>query len=204
MMHKSGTSDKARSARLAPGSPRQPVNENTLAAEWGHVSESWVILRVKPRTEFETAEALSAQGRDALVPFERKYRRFGRHRARVLCCYPLFPCYVFAEWPENGHSASHSVIRSVLGVMTVDERPYRLSVAEIAWVRTLSDGQTEVAGLNIHHALRAGQWAQIAEGPMVGLAGYIDAIRGSRASVLMEMLGVWRSVEIPLDVLEVA
>lgn len=208
MVHKSGTSEAtlARAALRgsAPGSPRQPVQKNVSAADWGPMFQSWVVLRVKPQTEFETQRALEDEGFSALVPYERKYRRYGRRRRRVEFEYPLFPRYAFAGVHDTDDWRDLLVIETVSGVLGEPERPYQLSAPELDWLCRLSAGVASIDGMNLHHALRAGQWAQIAEGPMAGLAGYIDAIRGSRASVLMEMLGVWRAVEMPLDVLEVA
>lgn len=211
MMHKSGTSEATRSASKctctrAAGSHRQPASPRVKAAEWENVSQAtstWIVLSVRPLTEFETAERLRDDGFSALVPTERKYVRISRYsRRREPRDYPLFPRYLFAGILGNWREVLQDC--DVVGILGKPERPYQLSAAEIAWIHALADGQTEVTGMNLHNALRAGQWAQIAQGPLSGALGYIDRIRGQRASVLTEMLGVWRAIEMPLDALEVA
>jgi len=174
------------------------------AAEWENAPKNWVVLRVLPQTEFQTATALRASGFAALVPYERKFRRYGSRRRRVPRDYPLFPRYVFADMLSEAKLASLTGVSGVSGILTAGGRVYRLSGPEIGWIRSLAERCDQIEGINLHTALQRGQWARIAEGPLSGLLGYVDAIRGQRASMLLEMLGVWRSVDVPLADLEAA
>lgn len=169
----------------------------------------WYVAVVASQREIAARELLTDLGYEVMVPTEVKWRRKSRYsRQKVERVYPLLTRYVFIgcegqppwwhlrnlEFPHDGRK----VIQHVLGAG--------------GWPRPLPpDAVTALKGLdfaipscNPHKALRPGDMAQFAAGPLHGKVAKVRKIAAKRARVLIEAFNAMREIEVPLEILEAA
>lgn len=171
----------------------------------------WLVLRVAPQKEFDTARHIARMGHEALCPFESKWRRkntFSKHK--IERPYPLFTRYVFAgikTWPHD-FVEIRDTITFVQGVIGVNGEPAFLSEAERAWIAAMGEANGDLKAIqhtvSVHKAIKVGTSVRITDGAWTGHVGPLNCIIGREAHVAVEIFNAMRLVKIPLAKLEPA
>jgi transcriptional antiterminator RfaH len=160
----------------------------------------WLLLQSKPRAEALARLHLQRQGFEVFLP------RIERHlpgpqgmRTRIEA---LFPRYMFIR--GDTATAAWSAIRSTRGVSTLvrfGERLAEIPPAVMADLLRCHDATRDVI-VPTAAVLRRGQRVRVNDGPLTGLAGVFLAPCGvERVRVLLQMIGLERTVELPLAAL---
>ena len=170
---------------------------------------TWLVLRVAPQKEFDTARHIARMGHEALCPFETKWRRkntFSKHK--IERPYPLFTRYVFAgiqSWPHDFRDIADS-ITWIQGVIGFSGEPTTLSDLELEWIKAIGEANGDLKAIrhtvSVHKAIKVGTDVRITEGSFSGFTGPLSFIVGNEAQVAVEIFNSMRLVKIPLAKLE--
>jgi transcription antitermination factor NusG len=153
-------------------------------------------LRVRPRHEKSVALALERQGYEQLLPlYERRYRWVHANsrtvRVRRL---PLFPTYVFCRFdPER----SLPVVKTpgVRNIVSFARYPVPLAEDEIAAISRITDSGCTVAP---HPPLEIGSYVRIRQGPLSGLGGFLERVKG-RCHLVVGVSLLQRAVSVEIE-----
>lgn len=153
-------------------------------------------LRVKPRHEKCVALALERQGYEQFLPlYERRYRWVHANsktvRVRRL---PLFPTYVFCRFdPER----SLPIVKTpgVRNIVSFARNPVPLAEEEVAAVNRITGSGCVVAP---HPPLEVGSYVRIRQGPLSGLGGYLERVKG-RCHLVVGVSLLQRAVSVEIE-----
>jgi len=149
----------------------------------------WYVLLVKPRHEKSVAEALDGKGYEVFLPLFLARRRWLSTSRDVSL--PLFPHYVFCRMdPERRLPILE--IPSVRTVVSFGRAPIPVDESEMQSVRAMVG-----SGLPItpHHFLHAGARVRVTAGPLSGIEGILETVRGQDRLVVSVAL-LQRSVSV--------
>lgn len=171
---------------------------------------SWRVLIVTEEHELSVVRRLRANGVDCFLPLEWRHKRnYGRGDAWLRVQEPLFPGYVFARlepWQvkdlrRGARGQRHKApdkrfvglwrITSMLEGTIPDD-----AVAELRLIAA----QVELKSQRI----RPGDRVRITAGALKGQDVIVEMLRKTRASVILDMLGSRRVVDVDADQLETA
>jgi transcriptional antiterminator RfaH len=159
----------------------------------------WFAVFSKPRREAEAAEQLERQGFTAFLPRVRVRRRLrGQWREVVE---PMFPRYLFLRaTPGLDDLRPIRSTRGVVGLVRFGGEPRPVPealIAELQRVCTTADG-----ALDLPEPLVPGSRVRILAGPFAGYeAELLNQDGVHRARVLLELLGQFHAVQMPVDIL---
>lgn len=153
----------------------------------------WYVVRSKPGQTKRAVQELQNQGFEVFCPsITVEHIRAGK---RVTCVEPLFPGYLFIELSEL--TSNWRPIRSTRGVaqiLTFGERPAIVPDDVVESLRDQVRTYEELHKLEPQHPVR------IEEGPFSNLnAVFLEFDGEKRAFLLLEMLGRWQKLSLPLD-----
>jgi transcription antitermination factor NusG len=152
----------------------------------------WNVIAVRPRSEKSVAWALSLRGVEQYLPVYRgRYRSAGRFKDVDL---PLFPQYVFCKM----QTGSRAQVLSTPGVFRFLAFGSRLATVDSFEMENIRRAVTPEAELQPWPFLAAGDWVEIAEGPLSGLVGRLISTKGESRLILGISL-LQRSVAVTLD-----
>lgn len=151
----------------------------------------WYVLLVKPKHEKRVEEALSGKGYEVFLPLFLARRRWLSTSRDVSL--PLFPHYVFCRMnPERRLPILE--IPSVRTIVSFGRAPIPIEECEMQSVRAMVG-----SGLPItpHHFLHAGARVRVTAGPLTGVEGILETVRGQdRLVVSVALLQRSISVEV--------
>lgn len=184
---------------------------------------SWYALFLgDAQAEFAASNAIKRIGLESFVPCEFKWKlRNPRTKLKKRVKYPLCIRYGFvgfprgARWPDllTEHPYTRGqVIRGTTiyasPVGTSPLKPTQLTQEQIDHLAALCDSSVPYKGaINPHRAnleVQVGQTAKILSPAFYGLYGRVDEVTVHKAKVVIEMLGSFRPVEVPIAELEAA
>ncbi|MCG3178530.1 MAG: Transcription antitermination protein RfaH [Phycisphaerae bacterium] len=157
----------------------------------------WWVGHCKPRQEKALAWELARSGRCYFLPMYDKWLRSKgrRWRSRVV----LFPGYLFLCGDEEARLAALATGRLVRTIEVADQA--RLA-GELEGIRRMLHADQPVGPVT---RFRPGTACRIIAGPLAGLEGFVDRLKGrDRFVLLVSMLGQGAAVEIDADQLEPA
>jgi transcription antitermination factor NusG len=175
----------------------------------------WYAIRVRPqhRLEFQVLHALTQREHQAMVPAEEKWEK--RKNRRVRGSFPIFPCYVFAQFCTyrdfwltkefiNQRAIQVGKHPPIVGLVGYGSKPAKLSRTEVSMLHALSS--TPGTEISLGKALRrSGKASIVAQGhPFEGHVVTVDEITRTKCRVLLSMLGSMRVIEIDANALEAA
>jgi transcriptional antiterminator RfaH len=156
----------------------------------------WYVIQSKPGQAARAAQELSNQGYEVFCPtikVERLQR--GERVARVE---PLFPGYLFIELSEL--TSNWRPIRSTRGVarmITFGNKPAVVPDDVVEHLRDRLQQESE------HHTLKPQQPVRIDAGPFSHLnAVFLEYDGEKRAFLLLELLGRWQKLSLPLSAIK--
>ena len=149
----------------------------------------WYVVRSKPGQTKRAVQELQNQGFEVFCPsITVEHIRAGK---RVTCVEPLFPGYLFIELSEL--TSNWRPIRSTRGVaqiLTFGDKPAVVPDDVVENLRTQVQARSE---------LRPQQPVLIEDGPLSHLnAVFLEYDGEKRAFLLLEMLGRWQKLSLPL------
>ena len=161
---------------------------------------NWYAVHTKTRQEVTAEKNLQRQGFETYAPKIRLRRRKRDKWAKVV--EPLFPRYLFIRVDPDQHSLAP--VRSTLGVSGLVQFGHRLQPVPEAVIAYLKQSEDPRTGQ--YHAdqwpHRPGNAVDILGGPFAGLTGIFQAVAGDdRAMVLIELLGRYNRIDVPMDAL---
>lgn len=153
-------------------------------------------LRVKPRHEKSVAYALELQGYEQFLPlYERRYRWVHTNSQTVrVRCLPLFPAYVFCRFdPER----SLPIVKTpgVRNIVSFARNPVPLAEDEIEAVQRIAGSGFPVAP---HPPLQIGSYVRIRQGPLSGLGGFLERVKG-RCNLVVGVSLLQRAVSVEIE-----
>jgi transcriptional antiterminator RfaH len=159
---------------------------------------NWYAVRTKSRRENAADQNLQQQGFETYSPKVLLRKRKRDKWAKVV--EPLFPRYLFIRVDPD--QTSLAPVRSTLGVSDLVRFGCQLLPVPdsvIAYLKQLEDPLTRQ-----HHAdqwpHRPGDAVDILDGPFAGLTGVFQTVAAEeRATLLIEFLGRYNSIEVPMD-----
>lgn len=153
----------------------------------------WYLIQSKPGQAAKAAQELLNQGYEIFLPtlqVEKVVK--GRRVERVE---PLFPGYVFIELSEL--SSNWRPIRSTRGVARLVSFGDKPAVVPDDVVELL---RSQLRSQNTETALKPREPVTLASGPFRHLnAVFLEYDGDKRAFLLLEMLGKWQRLSVPLD-----
>jgi len=156
---------------------------------------SWWVAHTKSRNEKALAQDLIARDIRYFLPMTLSVSR--RTHRTVKSMLPLFTGYLFFSGTEEQRI---EVLRTHRVANIIDVADQGAFVREIAQIdQALRLG----APLCTHQYIKKGQWCRVIAGPLLGLEGIVQEVRGATRLILqIEILGQAASVEIDMDMIE--
>ena len=158
----------------------------------------WYVIQSKPGQAQRAANELANQGFETFLPII-KVEKLVRG-TRTLREEPLFPGYVFIELSEL--SSNWRPIRSTRGVarlITFGDKPAVVPDDVIEQIRDSVKQQAEIS------SLEPNQPVIIQDGPFSHLnAVFMEYDGDKRAFLLLELLGKWQRLSVPLSAIRKA
>lgn len=155
----------------------------------------WYVVQAKPGQTERAAQELRNQHYEVFLPLVtvEKLQR-GKRIDKVE---PLFPGYLFIELSEV--ASNWRPIRSTRGVARIITFGDRPAVVPDEVVERLRDSLRQPASLS---RLQPNQPVRIEEGPFANLnAVFLEYDGDRRAFLLLELLGQWQRLSLPLSAL---
>jgi transcription antitermination factor NusG len=153
-------------------------------------------LRVRPRHEKSVALALEQQGYEQYLPlYERRYRWAHANSCTVrVRRLPLFPTYVFCRFDPD---RSLPIVKTpgVRKIVSFARNPVPLAEDELAAVKRITGSGCAVAP---HAPLDVGSYVRIRKGPLSGLEGFLERVKGCCHLVVGVSL-LHRAVSVEID-----
>lgn len=150
---------------------------------------TWFVLKTKPKQEQRAKQNLENQAARTYLPMLSR-ERIQRNK-RVTVSEPLFPGYIFAQFPSD-QTLLHKV-RSTFGVINFVKFGQNLAQMNDADMQVMyNDIQnltSRITDNGPHSAPRLGDGVEITRGPFSGLRATIIELSGKdRCLVMLEML----------------
>jgi len=151
----------------------------------------WRAIYTKPRSEKKIAERLSVLGLDVYCPVRTTMRQWSDRKKKVSV--PIFPSYVFLKILET---ETEMVLQDpgVLNFVYWLGKLAQIRNEEIENIQKFLHDYSDAAIQVIN--FERGEEAEIKAGPLRGQSGKIEEIRNSKASLIIESLGMIMKVEI--------
>jgi transcription antitermination factor NusG len=157
----------------------------------------WWVVHTKSRNEKALAHDLVRRNISYFLPMTWKVRRKSRRTIRSLL--PLFSGYLFFCGRESDRV---EVLRTDRAANLIEVKDQQKLVKELQQIE-----QALRAGVPVtpHKYIKEGQKCRVVAGPLMGLEGVVARARGATRLVLqVDMLGQAASVEIDVDMIEIA
>lgn len=159
--------------------------------------------------EFTIETLLRDRGFSVFLPTKKVYRRKSKYtKEKHLVTYPLLVGWVFVGWPK-GENRWHDLFscNQVIEVAGISRRPCPIPQADMhamfnCWGGPKTRAPERERFMRTHHEFRVGDQVKVAEGPLEGLEVRVAELSGSRARVILELLGGAREIEIEAMSLE--
>ncbi len=158
---------------------------------WALPPDPWHVVLVKPKHEKRVADALSNKGYEAFLPLFLTRRRWLSSSRDVSL--PLFPHYVFCRMDPQRRLPVLE-IPSVRTIISFGRVPVPVDESEIQAVRAMVNSGLLVTP---HHFLCAGARVRVTAGPLTGIEGILETVRGQDRLVVSVAL-LQRSVSVEI------
>jgi transcription antitermination factor NusG len=165
----------------------------------------WYCLKTAPLKEKTVQMILDRKGIRTFLPVETKWKRTGRHKKEP-CTYPLIPRYLFAGAEQQ--FPWHDVLRltglPITGVVSFDGFPAEIPQDAIEKLGKLSGNSFATRETKVHKSFVPGDVVTIVDGAFKDWCVPVESINGPNATVLLELFGTTREVDVPMTSLEAA
>jgi len=156
------------------------------------MTDHWYALHVKPRFEKYVSEHLAQKGYETFLPTYVSKRQWS-DRIKTLSL-PLFPGYTFCRFDVSARLPI-VVTPGVMMILGVGRLPAPVAETEISAIRHVIDSGLQAVPCAY---LTVGEKVRVESGPLAGLVGIVDRIKGrERLVVSVDLL--MRSVAVEID-----
>jgi transcription antitermination factor NusG len=157
------------------------------------MSGEWYAVRVRPSFEHVALEALTTKGHEAFLPTFHQQRSCAE--GTKSCVLPLFLGYLFCRMQAEHWLA---VLQSpgVRDVVSFGRTPVPIPEEEIEAIRCLMQSNVN---LEPRPYAPTGKAVRVREGPLAGIAGFLDESCGIR-KLLVSITLLQKSVAAELDI----
>ena len=156
----------------------------------------WFALYTKSRHEKKVDKQLREKGIESYLPLRGVWRQWSDRRKLVE--EPLFRCYVFVHTNEKQRIRALSTYGAVRFV-SFNGRPAIVRDEEIEMIKRILREFPEAEACQ---ALEAGDLVEIVRGPLTGIIGRLEEVRGTRRLVVM-IESIHQGVRFEVDRLDV-
>jgi transcription antitermination factor NusG len=156
------------------------------------MTDHWYALHVKPRFERYVTEHLVQKGYETFLPTSFSKRQWS-DRIKTLS-FPLFPGYTFCRFDASARRPI-VVTPGVMMILGAGRLPAPVDETEIAAIRHVIDSGVPAVPCAY---LAAGEKVRVESGPLAGLVGIVDRIKGKERLVVSVVL-LMRSVAVEID-----
>jgi transcription antitermination factor NusG len=147
------------------------------SAEIQHVF--WYALYTKSRHEKKVDNQLKEKGIESYLPLKKVLKQWSDRKKWVE--EPLFRSYIFIHADLKGrHRALYA--DGVLKLVTFGENPALVREEEIDTIKRILSENTDAEACS---TVSVGDIVEIARGPLMGIRGRLEEIRGSRRLVIV-------------------
>jgi len=153
---------------------------------------SWFAITVKIQYEKVVADALTARGLEAFLPYYVAQRRWSDRVKKIQV--PLFSGYVFGRFDAERRSEV-CTIPGYRSIVSFGGKPTPVDPQELEVIRRVvqADGLFEP-----HPFLRTGQTVRVTRGPLAGVEGILTQMTDG-FQVIVSVSILQRSVAVKLD-----
>lgn len=169
----------------------------------------WHILTVAPQTEMRVDQALRDMGYETLFPMDYVIRRRNRHENPVVSPVPAMRGYmpigseIEPNWAAIHELKSTNGRRMVIGALGHNHLPEPISTLAVQRLRDMCTvGPPEA--IPASRQVKVGEVAIILDGPYAGHRVIVRRLKPKDTTVLMNMFGSMREVDITANSLEAA
>lgn len=157
----------------------------------------WQVVYTIARHEKVVAAQLQARGIEHFVPLYETVHRW--HNRLVKLALPLFPGYVFVRLCASNRYAVVTV-PGIVSIVTFQGRPATVPDEQIAAIQKALKFQ------HVHPCpyLANGKRVRIMSGPLCGIVGVIDRMKGFRVIVSVDSIASSIAIETEIAELELA
>jgi transcription antitermination factor NusG len=166
--------------------------ENLLAGDCHHPSDAWYAVRVRSNYESLTVMHLRERGYEELAPSYETERRWSDRKKRVEQF--LFPGYVFCRFDLDNRLPVLTA-PGVVGLVSFGRIPAAIPDHEIESIRAMVQSGLLVTPWPF---LQVGQQVVIEHGPLAGVEGILQQVKGKFRLVVSICL-LQRSVSTEVD-----
>ncbi len=156
---------------------------------------NWNVLHVHPRCEKKVADYCTLHQIPTYLPLRQETKIYQRRKVTV--SKPLFPGYVFADFPPTERLLVHESRKLVRCLEVPDQARFADELEQVRKALLVD------ATLGATPELVAGQPVRIIAGPFQGLEGVVSSVQGVTRVVLnVDMIGQSVRVEAEPQMLE--
>ena len=148
----------------------------------------WQLVYTVARHEKMVAAHLGARNIEHYVPLYQTVRQWGTRSVRVDL--PLFPCYVFIRLTPSNLCTVRTV-PGIVSIVSFQGQPASVPEEQIAVIRNVLGCRHA----NPHPYIAMGQRVKITSGPMRGVVGVIDRIKGLKVIVSVDLINSSIAIE---------
>lgn len=148
----------------------------------------WQLAYTVARHEKTVAAHLEARNIEHYVPLYKTNRHWGTRSVRLDL--PLFPCYVFMRLTPSNICTVRTV-PGIVSLVTFQGRPASVPEEQVAVIRNVLGCRRA----SPHPYIAMGQRVRICSGPMRGVVGVIDRIKGLKVIVSVDLINSSIAIE---------
>lgn len=158
---------------------------------------AWYVLYTKPRNEKKLAGLLEQKGVRVFCPLQEEVRQWSDRKKKVL--EPIFRSFLFV-YMDNYEEESLQVLlmRGAVRFLWWQGKPGIVQDNEIQLIKDFLDNCKNVAAVN---TIVKGQKVNIVEGPLKENSGTVINIKGNRATLYLQSLGLNLVAQLPVNIL---
>jgi transcriptional antiterminator RfaH len=159
----------------------------------------WYVLYTKPRNEKKTARLLEGKNIEVYCPLKENIRQWSDRKKKVQ--EPVFPSYIFVHLDNYRQECNDVLITpGAVRFLWWLGKPGVVRDSEVLAIRDFLDAYKNVT---LTYLPELGQRANIEEGPLKQKTGRIIQIRGKKAVLHLESIGMNLIAEIPVSALNI-
>ncbi|MDD3936015.1 transcription termination/antitermination NusG family protein [Rhodoferax sp.] len=172
----------------------------------GAADSAWYLAYTKPRQEQVAHHNLQQQGFNAYLPLYKKFKNAAPDAALndLAAFEPMFARYIFFQ-PANP-SQSISTVRSTRGVSSIVTFGHQPALVQPATLHAIQRFEQErnQAGISTISPFQPGVLVRMRDEALQGLQGLVQAVSAKRVTLLLDILGRQKLLQVDHSQLELA
>ena len=150
----------------------------------------WIVLKTRPRCEKKVQQHCQEQEATVYLPLQKRTHRYGGRTRDFLT--PLFPTYIFCAARPEQRTDLLNGRHVVRGLDVVDQ------AGLVRQLQTIERALQEEKMIEVMPFLKRGRTVIVRAGPMKGVEGIIERIKG-RTRVVINVNMIQQAVAVEVD-----